>query len=97
MLQLQAARALHDFDAEVVIFVEQRGSVVGFVSGVEHSERAAAEQFEDPRIRCAAQLLHFALRQQFQRAARRDLGIDRRLARRRVPSLFIASIHAHPC
>jgi hypothetical protein len=49
-VEYQTARALDDLDAEVVIGVEQRGGIVGVVAGVQHGERAAAEQFENARV-----------------------------------------------
>src|SRR4030095_14896669 len=75
-LELEPACTLHDLDAEIAVVLEEPGRVVGFVPGIQHCERAASEEIEQPRIARQPQLLDFPLRKQLQDAARAHLGID---------------------
>ena len=75
-LELHAPGVAHDLDIEVAIAIEDLFGVVDVAAGVQHGERALAEQRIQATLPARQQLFDFFLRQALERAARPDTGVD---------------------
>ena len=75
-LELDAEGVANELDVEVAVALEDGARVVGVAAGVEHGERAAAEERIEAALPAREQLLHLLLRERLERAARRDARVD---------------------
>ncbi len=66
--ELDAPGLAAEPDLEILVAIEDGADVVGLQARAEHRQRAAAEQFVNPALPRAEQLLDFTLREIFQAA-----------------------------
>ena len=66
----------HDLDVEVAVAVEDLLGVVGGRAGVEHRQRAAAEQRVQAALAGVEELVDLVLREVLEAAARPDARVD---------------------
>jgi hypothetical protein len=75
-LEFHAEGMAQDADVEVAIAVEDFARIVGVAAGIEHGERALAEERIQSALSGGEQLPDLVLRQALERAARRHASID---------------------
>jgi hypothetical protein len=80
-LELDAPALPDDLDLEVLVLLEQLARVVAVAAGVQHRERAGAEQRVEAALPAVEQLVDLLLRQVLEAAARRDARVDEILDR----------------
>ena len=75
-LELDAPGLAHQLDLEVLVAVEDLLGVVAFAAGVQHRQRALAEQLVEAAGARVEQLLDLGLRKVLEAAARTDARVD---------------------